>query len=90
MKGLTDKELYWLGHFLYHYILKDDLNVDGGVGSETIDKYCRHVSSRTGESCAIDADDIGDTIRRAIYTLDSAARHVIPSEVAIADKEESL
>ena len=76
MNKLTDKQLYWLGHFLYHYILKDDLNVDGGVGSETIEKYCRHVSLRTSEAYAIDADDIREEIRSAIYTLDSAARHV--------------
>jgi hypothetical protein len=69
LKGMTNEQLYWLGHFLYYAILKDDLNIGEGV-SDAINHYCRAMSVK-----GVDADDIREQIRGAIFKVDSAARH---------------
>ena len=69
LQNLTNEQLYWLGHFLYHGILKDDLNVGNGI-DEAIGHYCYTMSDK-----GVDADDIREKIVGAIFKMDSAARH---------------
>jgi hypothetical protein len=82
LQNLTNEQLYWLGHFLYHGILKDDLNIGNGI-DDAIGHYCYTMSDkvrfrRVNGSTAglgVDADDIREKIVGAIFKLDSAARH---------------